>query len=256
MRWLIWTVLASAAAAGVRERGAELEAAHLWEEAVHLYRSALDDLPAGDTDTRLWLLTSLAEVEFNRQEYGAAERWLHQAGQLPLPGNSPESIRLMTARGTLYLVRGNLTAAERELARALELTASTGLPEDRAARLHNLAAVEMHTGRLDVADAHEREALQIWRDLLGDSHEYVLKAWISLSSLQGLRGDWPAAEESLRRALAIRESDEALANYAVVLEKLKRRNEAKAVRARLHGPMIPAPSLLDRHSVSQSIRTR
>jgi hypothetical protein len=84
----------------------------------------------------------------------------------------------------------------------------------------------------------------------------VQKAWISLSTLQGLGGNWPEAEESLRHALAIRESDEALANYAVVLEKLKRRKEANAVRARLRGTVPPAPLVLDTRSVSQSIRTR
>ena len=100
------------------------------------------------------------------------------------------------------------------------------------------------------------QALEIWRRRLGDRHDYVQKAWISLSTLQGVGGNWREAAESLRRALAIRESDEALANYAVVLEKLKRRKESKAVRARLRGTVPPAPLVLDTRSVSQSIRTR
>jgi hypothetical protein len=77
-------------------------------------------------------------------------------------------------------------------------------------------------GRLGEAAVHEKKALAIWRQQFGDQHYYVMKAWISLSSLQGLGSDWRAAESSLHEALSIAETPEALAKYAVVLEKLKR----------------------------------
>jgi hypothetical protein len=42
-----------------------------------------------------------------------------------------------------------------------------------------------------------------------------------------LRGDWQAAAKSLERTLSISPSDEALSNYAIVLDKLKRHKEAR-----------------------------
>jgi tetratricopeptide (TPR) repeat protein len=150
---------------------------------------------------------------------------------------------LLSAWGTLHLVEGNLTAAERDLSRAVAASESVAKPPDLAAALHNLAAVEMHMGRLDTAAIHEKKALALWLQQFGDRNRYVMKAWISLSSLQGLSGDWPAAERSLQNALAIIETPEALANYAVVLEKLKRHPEAKEIRRRIHLPM-PSPSAL------------
>ena len=130
---------------------------------------------------------------------------------------------------------------------AAELPVSAGLllcvlarplasPGDRAAALHNLAAVEMHRNRLAEAEAHETEALAIWRERFGERHYYVVKAWISLSSLQGLRADWQGAANSLEWALSISPSDEALSNYAFVLDKLKRHKEAQVIRQRLHKP--------------------
>jgi hypothetical protein len=119
--------------------------------------------------------------------------------------------------------------------------------------LHNLASVEMQSGRLDVAHNHQREALELFRREFGDRHEYVMRAWISLSTLEGLRAAWPAAERSLRHALAIAETPEALANYAVVLDRLGRGGEAKKIRQRVaptaSNPLIDASAL--RHEQSR-----
>jgi tetratricopeptide (TPR) repeat protein len=234
--WLLLVTLpveASDPLSEIRARGAELESAHRWEEAASLYRLMLGQ--AGSCDDRFWLLTSLAEVEFERQDYAQSKRWLHQAAETieGLTTDAPERIRLLNAWGALHLVEGNLTAAERELSRAVELGEPVAPPEDRAAALHNLAAVEMHRNRLAEAFAHEAQALALWRERFGDRHYYVMKAWISLSSVEGLRGDWRAAAQSLERALAISDSDEALSNYAIVLDKLKRHKEARGIRQKL-----------------------
>src|SRR5882724_10857600 len=98
---IAWLFLLVLSAAGndwldeVRERGAKLETAHRWEEAGKLYQSMLGDARAADVHNRVWLLTSLAEVEFERQQYARAERWLQQAGQTldRLPANAPERVR-------------------------------------------------------------------------------------------------------------------------------------------------------------------
>jgi tetratricopeptide (TPR) repeat protein len=222
-----------------RERGAALERERRWEEAAEVYRSALARLSSADArDDRIWLLTSLAEISFERREYGEARRWLREAEGLD--PDAAERVRLLNASGTLHLVEGNLTAAQRDLSQAVAVSAT---PADLAAALHNLAAVEMQTRRLEDATVHETKALALWRQELGDRHYYVMKAWIGLSSAQGLRGNWQAAEDSLRNALAIAETPEALANYAVVLEKLKRGREAGEIRRRL-GRQSPAASPL------------
>jgi tetratricopeptide (TPR) repeat protein len=245
--------------ADVRHVGAELEERHRWADAAKLYQASLEHCEAGD---RLWLLTSLAEVAFEQQDYASAERWLVHAEQVvsDLPREAPDRIRLLNAWGTLHLVRGNLTAAVRELGQAVELGKSIATPEDEAASLHNLAAAEMHAGDLKEAVDHEKQALQIWRIRLGERHPYVNKAWISLSSAQGLRGEWTAAAESLQQALAITQSEEALANYAVVLDKLKRHVEAKGIRARLAQHALPTVDSVDVKSLLQrkvpAIQTR
>ena len=171
---------------------------------------------------------------------------MRQADEV-VPGlaqDAPERVRLLNAWGTLHLVQGNLTAAERDLSRAVAIS-DAAAPPDLAAALHNLAAVEMQTGRLGPATVHQTKALEIWRRQFGDRHHYVMKAWISLSSLQGLCGDWRAAAGSLENALAIAETPEALANYAIVLEKLKRGSEAREIRRRLPVPMPPPSPLAD-----------
>jgi tetratricopeptide (TPR) repeat protein len=219
-------------------------------EAGKLYQSSLGDSRLDALSDRFWLLTSLAEVEFERQEYVRSERWLRQAEQAidGLAANAPERVRLLNAWGALHLVRGNFRAAERQLSRSVQF--GDAVPEDRAAALHDLAAVEMHLRRLPEAVAHETQALGIWRARLGDRHYYVMKAWISLSSAQGLLGDWTAAEESLRQALAIGASDEALGNYVVVLDTLKRGKEAKSIRQRLGGSRSPLPGVVDVKSLA------
>jgi tetratricopeptide (TPR) repeat protein len=237
--------------AEIRLRGAELESAHRWEEAADLYRSMLGQTDGGDS--RFWLLTSLAQVEFERQDYAESERWLHQAAEIVegLPAEALERVRLLNSLGTLHLVQGNLTEAERDLSRAVELGQSIAPPEDWAAALHNLAAVEMHWNRLGEASAHETQALAIWRERFGERHYYLKKAWISLSSLEGLRGDWQAAAKSLERALSISPSDEALSNYAIVLDKLKRHKEARAIRQRLHKPAVTPLPVVDVNALTR-----
>lgn len=252
LAWLLLLAWHAAAAEDwlreARERGTVLETERQWEQAAAVYRSALTRLgPSGLRQDRFWLLTSLAEVSFERQEYGQARGWLQEAEDTlrGLGRDTPERVRLLNDWGTLHLVEGNLTEAERDLAGALAISKSGASPADLAAALHNLAAVEMQTGRLGEATAHEAKALAIWRQQFGDRHHYVMKAWISLSSIQGLCGDWPAAESSLRQALSIAETPEALANYAAVLEKLKRGREAREIRRRLRLQALPPLPVAD-----------
>jgi tetratricopeptide (TPR) repeat protein len=269
MRLACWLVLLCLSAwsddwlKDVRQHGATLEAARQWGQAETVYQVALTRLGAqAPWQDRFWLLTSLIEVSFERGHYNCAPGWLYEAEKTvpEQPENAPERVRLLDAWGALHLVEGNLTAAERELSRSVALAPPDAPAEDLAA-LHNLAAVEMHMRRLAEATEHETKALAIWRQRFGETHYYVMKSWISLASLQGLRGDWPAAADNLRHALAIAESPEALANYAVVLDKLKRHREATEIRRHLPRLAAADAPLADvrkiRHDADQlNVRTR
>jgi hypothetical protein len=54
-----------------------------------------------------------------------------------------------------------------------------------------------------------------------------MKAWIGLSSIQGLQKTGAPRKQSISRAIGIAETPEALANYAIVLEKLHRGKERR-----------------------------
>src|SRR6185295_7592855 len=96
-----------------------------------------------------------------------------------LDSDAPERVRLLNAWGTIHLVEGAVTAAQRELSQAVELSESIATPPDFGAALHNLAGVEMQIGQLSHALIHETRALAILRREFGERHHYVLKALVS-----------------------------------------------------------------------------
>ncbi len=219
----------------VRRQGALLESERRWQDAEAVYRAALDD-PALVPANRYWILVSLAELAQRLGEFAAARRRLAEAERL-IPDERGR-VQWLNARAALHLVEGKLAAAGEDLTRALP---AAGRVADKALLggvLHNLASYELQTGRASLALPHQRQALALWTAAYGERHEYVMRAWISLSSIQGMLGDWMAAERSLRQALQVAETPEALANYAVVLDHLQRKKEARAIRRR-----IPATSV-------------
>src|SRR4051812_14716590 len=122
--WIAWMLLASGCLADgdVRQRGAALEQQGHWEQAEALYRVELNRTDVAPQD-RFWLLTSLGEIAFDRGEYGESRRWLYQAEDVAraLGPEDPSHVRLLTARGTLHLVDGNLTAASADLIQAVAI---------------------------------------------------------------------------------------------------------------------------------------
>jgi tetratricopeptide (TPR) repeat protein len=252
MRTALLTLLLCNAAsatwlAKVLENGRRLEAKREWDRAEAAYKAALIECELRDCHhERFWLQTSLAEMAFNQSDYVRSERWLKAAEDYlrKRPANDPDRIRLLSAKAALHLVEGRLTAAERDLSAAAAIARRNEASFFLAGILHNLASVEMQTGRLDEAHDHQQQALSLFTSEFGERHEYVMRAWISLSTIQALRTDWRAAEQSLRHALAIRETPEALGNYAVVLEHLKRGRQAREIRKRI-APPLPPKALID-----------
>lgn len=219
----------------IRQRGAAFEADGRRAEAESLYREtlALPDVPERE---RFWLRMSLADIALDRAEYGAAAQWLKLADTAAVRVCEPGWLQLRNAWANFHLVQGKLTAAGRELRITLEQCPHS---TDHAPILHTLAGIETQAGMLHAAERHQHAALGQWRRTLGDRHPYVTKAWISLSSIQGMRGDWHGAKRSLDAALRIQETPEALSNYAVVLEHLHRRKEAEAIRRRIGTVAVP-----------------
>lgn len=208
------------------QRGQLLESHRDWPAAALIYQDALRQESLAHPD-RFWLLTSLAQVAFEQQQYPQSRSWLKQGGRF---ATSPQDhVRLAAAHAALDLVEGQLVRAERRLIEALNLLPSA---PDQAAILQNLASIEMQTGRLDAAQRHLERALE-----LSDSP----KAWISLSTLEGLRGQWRAAERCVRKALALQESPDALWNLAAILDRLGDGQAAKRIRSRLPTDNHPQP---------------
>jgi tetratricopeptide (TPR) repeat protein len=202
-------MLLAASLSDALERGIQLEENHRWEEAAALYEAALPE-----STEPLRLQFAIAEMCFNQQDYARTRKWLRAVeGSLrDHPGDAGEWARLLNAKAALHLVEGNLSAARRVLA---------GVAPS-AGTLHTMASVEAQTGELAKAERHQKEALAMFREQLGERHDSVMRAWISLSTIQGLRRDWRAAERSIQQALAIRETAEGLANLAAVRRRGQR----------------------------------
>jgi tetratricopeptide (TPR) repeat protein len=160
----------------VQDRAAVFEGRRDWAQAEAVYRQALEGA-AGPDAFRIRM--ALCEMVFNQGKHPEAGRLLRELGT---PGSPEEAAQAHNAWAALYMVSGNLTAAMRELRLALAA-------EESAATLHNLASVEAQTGELQAAEEHQRRALSLWRGQFGERHEYVRRALISLSSIQGLRKD-------------------------------------------------------------------
>ncbi|MBI2690284.1 MAG: tetratricopeptide repeat protein [Acidobacteria bacterium] len=246
----ICTCLAADWLDAARKQGAALERERQWSEAAAVYRHALER--GGDTlspSSRFVLRMSLSETAFYQGDYIQSWRWLRDA-ETGIPATPEARAQFLNARCALYSVEGKLTAAEHDLTAALDAARLAAAPLTMAATLHNLASLEAHLGALPRAEEHEHNAIALWRDNLGANHEYVRRAWISLSTIQGLRGNWSGAAESLRYSLAVAESPDALANYAVVLDRLHRGKEAREIRKRLP-PSPAANGLVDLKSLRQ-----
>lgn len=212
-------------------QAAAFERNRQWAEAAAVYRAALEQGgPALSATNQFVLRLALSEMAFNQRDYAESRRWLRQAE--PFVPTPEARVSFFNARAALHIVEGNLSAARRDLDAAAAIAPS-------AATLHHLASIEAQTGALLSAQAHEQEALSLWRSEFGPNHEYVRRAWVSLSAIQVLRKDWESAAQSLGNALAIAEAPDALTNYAVVLDHLHRGKEARAIRSRLPRPLRP-----------------
>jgi tetratricopeptide (TPR) repeat protein len=231
------------------EEAGRWEAEGRWQEAAAIYQQALDEGAADPLDMEL----ALGQLAYYQSDYRGARRWYRRAEDRLR--NVPQSQRwpeLLVGRAVLDVVEGKLTAAELRLRQALDFSQLNGI-RPLPGIYHNLASIELQTGRLSEAERHQGDALRMFQEHLGPRHEEVRRAWISYSTIAALRGDWPEAERRIRAAMEIAESPEALETYIVILEKQKRKKEARMVRERLGSTTVPVPAA---HGIVDAQRLR
>ncbi len=226
------------------------------EEAAADFAQALDaHVRAGASVTDLLRLrVTLATAYMEAGEYREMEAVLHEAQKTAWQlSDGVSRVELLNAWSALHSKLGQLAAAEAELREAHRIVMKLTEPVDLLPTvLHNLAAIEMRTGRYGEALAHEQEAMGLLEKTLAPDHSTLIRGWASLASLQYVMGRPQEARTSLDRAIASAEKAygpshallaDLLDSDGVVLDKLKLKKEARLARARakkIRGSHAPA----------------
>jgi tetratricopeptide (TPR) repeat protein len=215
------------------------------EEAAVDFSRALDaKVQAGATaDNLLHLRITLATAYLEAGEYRQMEAVLQDAQKTAWQlSDGASRAELLNAWSALHIKLGQLTAAESELQEARRMVVKlTNAGDVLPTVLHNLAAVEMRTGRYAEALGNEREALHIFEKTLAPDHPTMIRGWASLGSLQYTMGQAREARSSMEHALASAERAygpthpmlaDLLESEAIILDKLKLKKDAKLARKR------------------------
>lgn len=169
----------------------------------------------------------------HRGEFDRAAPYLKQVLETP-GGGLPEASAMHN--WAVVIEERSPEAATQLYARALEIRAQALPPfdPDLATTRLNLAGLNLEKG-----EPLARLALQAFEKSLGPRHERTAAACGTLGAALAVKGDVPGAERMFRRALAIKETPEALENLADLLAQTGRAaaarpllDRAKAIRAR------------------------
>ena len=222
--------------------------AHALEDEVHAGVSVKDLL-----HLRITLATAYMEAGAYREMEAVLEDAQKTATQLT---DGRSRAELLNAWSALHLKLGRLAAAEAELQEARRIVTQISAPGDLLPTLlHNLAAIEMRTGRYAEALSQEHEAIELWEKALSPNHPTLIRGWASLASLQYVMGQPQDARMSLERALRSAEKTygpahslvaDLLESDAIVLDKLKLKREAKRARERAKTIRRTAPAGAER----------
>jgi tetratricopeptide (TPR) repeat protein len=240
------------------------------EEAAADFAKALDAHTRAGASGKdlLHLRVTLATAYMESGEYREMEAVLQDAQNTAWQLTDGVSrAELLNAWSALHLKLGQLAAAEAELQEALRIVMKLPEPGDLLPTvLHNLAAVEMRTGRYQEALSHEQEAMSRLEKTLAPNHPTLIRGWASLASLQYVMGRPQEAKTSFDRAIASAEKTygdthvflaDLLDSDAVVLSKLKLRKEAQIARARakkIRGSDAPVAAPQPSWSVHEALR--
>jgi tetratricopeptide (TPR) repeat protein len=129
-----------------------------------------------------------------------------------------------------------------------------------AISLNNLGTLHRKQRKLAEAEGFYRRALTIYEEYFGPDHPETATSLNNLAELYFHRGEYQRAEPLLRRALAIKEKSLGpdhpsvaitLRSYALLLRKLKQKEEAGSLEARARkilancGPNCQNPHTVD-----------
>lgn len=184
------------------------------------------------------LRVTLATAYLESGEYRDAEAVLREARA----SDDAHKAALLNAWSALHLKLGQTSTAEKELHEAFRLADATQGEGDLAGTvLHNLAAIEMRTGRYAESLAHESEAMRRLRQTMAPDDPTLIRGWASLASLQYMLGEPGEAAASMEHAIHSAEITygpqhpllaDLLRSDAIVLDKLKLHGDARRARER------------------------
>jgi tetratricopeptide (TPR) repeat protein len=215
------------------------------QEAAADYALALDaNIGAGVSakdliHLRVTLATAYMEAGTYREMEAVLQGSQRTAWQL---SDGISRAELLNAWSALHLKLGKFSAAEAELQEARRAVMKLPEPGDLLpAILHNLAGIEMRTGRYDAALGNELAAMHELQKTLAPDHPSLIRGWASLASLQYMMGRPAEAKLSMDRALASAEKTygpghpliaDLLESDALVFDKLRLNREARRARDR------------------------
>jgi len=215
------------------------------EEAAADFAHALEgEVRAGaSVKDLLHLRVTLATAYMEAGDYRETEAVLQEAQKSAVQLTDDLSrAELLNAWSALHLKLGRLAAADAELREASRIVLKVSEPGDLLPTvLHNLAAIEMRTGRYDEALSQEHTAMRLWEKKLCPNHPTMIRGWASLASLEYVMGQPQEAKMSLERAIESAEKTygpahplvaDLLESDAIVLDKLKLKREARRARER------------------------
>ena len=198
-----------------------------------------------DAQDLVHLRVSLTTAYLEAGDYRAAQDVLLKAQKSATQKDDLSRAELLNAWSALHLKLGQLPTAEAELLEARRLVMKI---QDAGELLptigHNLAAIEMRIGRYSEALEDEREAIRVFEKILAPDHPTLIRSWASLASLQYMMGEPQEARISMEKALASAEKTlgsmhplvaDLLESYAIVLDKLKLKTDARHARDRARG---------------------
>lgn len=188
--------------------GADLEAAHALDEAVHHYERAarIRQARAPDDPATARTYNNLGRLCYLRGDLDDARRFHVAALNIRLAAlgeDHPDSATSYNNLGAVLLAEGDPDAALAHFTRARDIRLRVLGPQHPylAVSLHNLGEVHAAAGRLDLAAEHYAQALQIRRARFGDDHPETARTRYALGVLALRRGDRQTAERELSAAL-------------------------------------------------------
>ncbi len=177
-----------------------------YHEAVACYQAALEEWEEAPREARVQAMLGLAQVWSRQGALPMAEDWLERA--LEQLGNAADAFPLLRAQiyselGWVSLCRGDLDAAQEQLAQGLVLVKDTEQYDVLSTVLNRLGAVHYSRGEWEQAARYVEEALALCRQL-GDLVGYG-RSLNSLGSLKQSAGDWSGALADYEQAVELHE---------------------------------------------------